>query len=82
MRAKIYHEVAVENAQTVFDDLNESEKKEAQEYFIEMAEGKTLTPAKAKQFAEMSKFYAIRNRKPDPKKPAEKERILAEKATT
>lgn len=46
-----------------------------------MSEGKTLVPAKAKQFAEMAKMYAMRNRKPETK-PIDKDRILAEKANT
>lgn len=38
IRAKVYHEVAVEQAQSTFDDLEDAEKKEAQEYFNEMVE--------------------------------------------
>lgn len=81
IRAKVLHEVAMEDARAEFEELDASEKAQAEEYFAEMSEGKTLTRQKAKQFAEMARIYATRNRKPEPKH-IDKDRILAEKAST
>lgn len=38
IRAQVYHEVAIEQAQTIFDDLADSEKSKAIEYFNDMVE--------------------------------------------
>ena len=82
-REKVYHEIALEQAQTMFDDLEESEKVEAKEYFDDIAEGKKLTPSNVKKYAEMAKFYATRNRKvEEPKKTIDKDQLLADKAST
>jgi hypothetical protein len=62
----------------MFETLEGTEKDEAKEYFDDIVEGKKLTPAKAKKYAEMATFYATRNRKPD----IDKDRILAEQAST
>lgn len=80
-REKIYHELSLKQADTMFGDLEEWERVEAKEYFDEIAEGKKLTPEKAQKYAEMAKFYATRNRKPE-KVVVDKDRVLAEKAST
>jgi hypothetical protein len=64
----------------MFETLEGTEKDEAKEYFDDIVEGKKLTPAKAKKYAEMATFYATRNRKPKPD--IDKDRILAEQAST
>lgn len=38
IRAQVYHEVAIEQAQTIFDDLADGEKSKAIEYFNDMVE--------------------------------------------
>lgn len=65
----------------MFDDLSESDKTKAKEYFDDIVEGKKLTPAKAKKYAEMAIFQATRNN-PEPKKVIDKDRVIAEKAST
>jgi len=77
-RTKIYHELSIEQAEDTFKDLSEDERVEAKEYFDDIIDGKKLTPTKAKKYAEMSIFYATRNRKPD----INKEEILAGQAST
>lgn len=77
--------MAIENAQSLFDDLSGTEKEEAKAYFADMSDGKLLTTAKAKQFAEMAVMYATRNRKAEDKpadKPVDKDRAIADKAST
>lgn len=84
-RDKIYEEIAIEEAQRIVDELDWQEHEDAVSYFEEIAEGKRLTPATAKKYAEMAIFYAIRNRKPEEKpalKSIEKEKILAGNANT
>lgn len=82
-REKIYHELAIEQTQSIFDDLQDSEKVEAKWYFDDIVWEKKLTPTTAKKYAEMAKLYAIRNRPiiEQPKKVIDKEQILAEKAS-
>jgi hypothetical protein len=80
-REEAFHEVAIEMATTMFDDLEESERTKAKEYFDDIVEGKKLTTAKAKKYAEMAIYQATRNSdKPIPK--VDKERVIAEKAST
>lgn len=74
--------MAIENAERMFSELSDIEKTEAKEFFDDIVEGKKLTPDKAKKYAEMAIFQATRNRPKDenPKKPVDKEQILADKA--
>lgn len=82
-REKVYHDLAIEQAEQMFDELNESEKSEAKEFFDDIVEGKKLTPAKAKKYAEMAIFQATRNRQTEePKKVVDKDRAMADKAST
>jgi len=77
-RNNVYHEIAIEQAEEMFESLEGDEKQEAKTYFDDIVEWKKLTPAKAKKYAEMATFYATRNRKPD----IDKEAILAWQANT
>jgi hypothetical protein len=66
----------------MFDDLEEAEKVEAQEYFNDIVEGKKLTNTTVKKYAEMAKFYALRNKVEEPKKKIDKDQVIANKADT
>jgi SHS2 domain-containing protein len=81
-REEAFHEVAIEMATTMFDALEESEKVKAKEYFDDIVEGKKLTTAKAKKYAEMAIFQATRNSEPKVTPKVDKERVIAEKAST
>lgn len=80
-REKVYHDLAIEQAEELFSKLEGDEKDEAKEFFDDIVEGKKLTPARAKKYAEMAIFQATRNRAPE-KVTIDKDRALADKAST
>lgn len=59
-RANVLHELSIQSVEAEFSGLSEAERKEAKEYFDDIAEGKRLTPDKAKKYAEMAKSYVLR----------------------
>lgn len=83
-RERVYHELALEQVDSSFEGLTEPEREEAKAHFEDIAEGKKLTPATAKKYAEMAKTYATRNRKPgdDPKPKKDAGDAAAAKAAT
>lgn len=77
-REKVKHELALEEAESMFNDLDKADKAVAKEYFDDIVEGKRLTPITVKKYVEMAKFYALKDKKPD----VDKEKVLASQAST
>lgn len=80
-RERVYHDLALEQAEAMLDELEPSERDVAREYFDDIVEGKKLTPAKAKKYADMAISQATRNRKSEPKN-IDKDQAIADKAGT
>lgn len=62
-KTQLEHENALQEAKDLFNSLTEAEKEEAIAEFEELAEGKTLTRAKARKFAEMVTLSVTRGKK-------------------
>ncbi len=80
-RDKVYHELAIEQVETIFNELSGQELTDAKSYFDDIVEWKKLTPTTAKKYADMSVFYATRNRTPG-KAPVDKDRVIASMSNT
>lgn len=72
-RKKEVHEESLKKAQKVIDKLPDDVKEEAQAYFDDIIEGKTLNEDKALKYAEMATTYVNKDKvKKDTKSEAEK----------
>lgn len=80
-REKIYNEIAIEQAHSMFSELQDSEKEQAKSYFDEIVEWKKLDLSKAKKYAEMAILYATKDKKIEPVK-IDKEKVIAQQAST
>lgn len=63
-KAKEEHETALTTAQAIIDDLPEDVRDEAIELFNDLIDGKTLTTAKAKKYAEMATLTVNKGKSP------------------